>query len=214
MSKSSKQYLKNREYVLGYQKEHNKGVINEAYQILGNKCAICGIDDQDVLCIDHIDAIGGANRKMTIAVCYEVKLNPEKAKEKYQILCRNCNWKKAILNNERRIPEPFALKRELEMVAGEVKYLRERINTIQNQSGHSTSCDTMKDLSIIAKPLIPETIGKDGRINATTLRIILREKGVSIGFNKTYELKKILEREYRPQTPQTLLELVKGVKTE
>jgi hypothetical protein len=75
-----------------------------AYNILGGaKCSICGIDDVDVLVIDHKQPCGKSARPTgTHQIYLEIIKNPKRAKEQYQVLCCNCNQKKKIKNKEWR----------------------------------------------------------------------------------------------------------------
>src|SRR6266404_9630328 len=73
---------------------------DEAFELLGNKCIKCGWTDRRALQIDHIEAIGDAQRRKLNhrgRILYrEVKANPIK----YQLLCANCNWIKRHENKE------------------------------------------------------------------------------------------------------------------
>ena len=61
------------------------------------KCAHCGIDDIDVLCIDHINNDGASLRKQWgLGSAFYKRLIQAKYPEGYQILCWNCNHKKEL----------------------------------------------------------------------------------------------------------------------
>lgn len=77
----------------------NKKIVYNHY---GAFCTNCGIEDVDVLSIDHIKNDGSLERRTIPKVrdlyLYIIKSN---FPETYQILCRNCNWKKFVeLNKE------------------------------------------------------------------------------------------------------------------
>ena len=64
-------------------------------------CCKCGESDIDVLCIDHKRNNGAAERRSIGNIGIYKKIirgPPSKMKREYQILCRNCNWKKHIEN--------------------------------------------------------------------------------------------------------------------
>lgn len=64
----------------------------------GGRCNHCGIDDFEVLDIDHINNDGAFDRKKNI-FAYNLyrKLKKERfPKDRHQLLCKNCNWKKEI----------------------------------------------------------------------------------------------------------------------
>jgi len=64
----------------------------------GGKCCYCGITDFDVLTVDHIKNNGSIHRKSGMnsrPLYYFLKKN-NYPKDDYQLLCRNCNWKKEI----------------------------------------------------------------------------------------------------------------------
>jgi hypothetical protein len=64
------------------------------------KCAICGIDDLDVLCLDHINGGGEAHRRTIPNGGGGLHLYWWIKRENYplgfQVLCLNCNWKKHL----------------------------------------------------------------------------------------------------------------------
>ncbi len=63
----------------------------EVIKLLGGKCISCGETDYVVLDIDHINNDGAIERKLTKgknAIHYDINNN------KYQLLCKNCNWRK------------------------------------------------------------------------------------------------------------------------
>ena len=71
---------------------------------LGGKCVKCGNDDFRVLQIDHINGGGWKERlvvgyKGNYGVISRI-INGEK--DRYQLLCANCNWIKRYENNENR----------------------------------------------------------------------------------------------------------------
>ena len=67
----------------------------EAIALLGGSCVHCGVNDPVVLNIDHVQDDGAQERR---------KLSPSQfcsrliqgllLREKYQLLCCNCNWRK------------------------------------------------------------------------------------------------------------------------
>lgn len=69
---------------------------------LGGKCKRCGFEDMRALQIDHILGRGNEDRRNKMVgykLYLEIIRNPL-AKEKYQILCANCNWIKKYENKE------------------------------------------------------------------------------------------------------------------
>lgn len=71
----------------------------EAIEAYGGKCSCCGHEDITVLCFDHINGGGNAERRIDNVVQDVVKLayrlkREGYPKDKFQLLCRNCNWAK------------------------------------------------------------------------------------------------------------------------
>ena len=72
---------------------------------LGRKCSRCGFSDTRALQIDHIDGGGNKGEKASGGLgYYRLVLDELDAgiKNKYQILCANCNSIKKIENKEAR----------------------------------------------------------------------------------------------------------------
>lgn len=68
----------------------------------GGVCKKCGIDDMEVLDVDHINNRGGIDRKNGLWgwKLYGQLRKLGYPKENYQLLCRNCNWKKHLHSKE------------------------------------------------------------------------------------------------------------------
>ena len=64
----------------------------------GEKCSHCGITDSEVLDIDHINNDGGKDRKKGVFGYKLYKLLKDNGYPtgNYQLLCKNCNWKKEL----------------------------------------------------------------------------------------------------------------------
>lgn len=84
--------------------KYNDKLRRKTIEVLGGKCAKCGITDSRVLQIDHING-GGCRQKRTTSntTWYrQIVKDPESAKVVYQILCANCNWIKRYELGEKR----------------------------------------------------------------------------------------------------------------
>ena len=64
------------------------------------KCSRCGIDDIDVLCLDHING-GGSEQRRRLNIGHGSNfyswLKRNNYPSGYQVLCFNCNMKKRII---------------------------------------------------------------------------------------------------------------------
>ena len=88
------------------QPEYNKNWMkqNRAIQRIemitayGGKCNHCGISDPIILDIDHINNDGAKQRRDGIQSWRLVRFLKKNGwpKEEYQLLCKNCNWKKEM----------------------------------------------------------------------------------------------------------------------
>lgn len=68
--------------------------IKQAYEILGNKCVNCGIDDYRVLQVDHIKTIRRKNNKSNADTGYRLRLKVIRGTtdlNNLQLLCANCH---------------------------------------------------------------------------------------------------------------------------
>jgi len=82
-------------------KDSEKGrrhrIKNNCFNLLGGKCVLCGICDNDVLCVDHILDDGKMERDSgTAVVTIWRKIIRGEELFRYQLLCFNCNFKKFI----------------------------------------------------------------------------------------------------------------------
>lgn len=59
---------------------------------LGNRCLRCGITDERVLQVDHINGLGTRERRMLGTYGLYKKILQDLDHEHYQLLCANCNW--------------------------------------------------------------------------------------------------------------------------
>ena len=69
------------------------------YDKLGRKCVRCGITDERVLCIDHVNG-GGKQERTTLSPYTLLKKMIADTTGAYQVLCQNCNWIKRHENRE------------------------------------------------------------------------------------------------------------------
>lgn len=63
------------------------------------KCVRCSLDDVRILVIDHVHNDGEEERaRMCTDTIYRniIKMSVEEARERYQVLCHNCNWLKRL----------------------------------------------------------------------------------------------------------------------
>ena len=93
-----KWYRNNPGHYHGVTTKHRRKLRIETLIEYGGKCVKCGIDDLDVLDIDHVYNDGAKDRKKNL-FAYNLYRELKKKgypKDRYQILCKNCNWKKEI----------------------------------------------------------------------------------------------------------------------
>jgi hypothetical protein len=113
LRRSKELYYKKREARIAQQKVYNeahKVSVAKARALLkvetfehydGVRCAKCSIIDIDVLDLDHIANDGYKNRKRKGWQLY-LLLKKQGWPSGFQVLCRNCNWKKH-LENKRKV---------------------------------------------------------------------------------------------------------------
>lgn len=69
----------------------------KTFEMYGNKCACCGEDKKEFLCIDHIQG-GGAEERREYGCCILDHVKKQGyPKDKYQLLCYNCNMSLAFM---------------------------------------------------------------------------------------------------------------------
>lgn len=89
--------------------EEQRNLRDEALKFLGNKCSNpnClvpnGCSDKRCLQIDHIQGVCHQDEPRLVGIAlYLDILESADSKERYQLLCANCNWIKRSENNENR----------------------------------------------------------------------------------------------------------------
>jgi len=93
---------RNRTRIEQYKKNWRKSKREEIISLLGSKCIKCGNSEKEVLQIDHIKGGGTKLFKKYGTELYSKILREIKNGSKdYQLLCGNCNIKKAIERGER-----------------------------------------------------------------------------------------------------------------
>jgi hypothetical protein len=76
-------------------RNQNKKLRLECLLAYGNKCACCGENRYEFLCIDHINGRGRAHRKDTGRYFYGW-LKKNNFPGGFRVLCHNCNMSKGI----------------------------------------------------------------------------------------------------------------------
>jgi len=105
--KKQREYrAKNPEKVRESQRLSKLRTKKEIHSLLGGVCVKCGFSDGRALQIDHINGGGYQERKgyQTNPKAYyrNILQSIKDNKNKYQLLCANCNWIKRFENNEIR----------------------------------------------------------------------------------------------------------------
>lgn len=104
-----KQYNEgNREQYNKRNRERNLRIRNEMLEAYGGKCVNCGVANRDLLDLDHINDDGYLDRHRSEHGRTSAHM-PDRLrklgfpKDRYQLLCKNCNWLKE-LERRRRPP--------------------------------------------------------------------------------------------------------------
>jgi hypothetical protein len=86
----------------GHGAEHFRRMRQAVLDLLGGKCAGCGIDDPRILQVDHLNGDGHHERKhFSPSVRQKMVLESfSRGEKRYQLLCANCNWIKRVENHE------------------------------------------------------------------------------------------------------------------
>lgn len=189
----------------GYHKQYREKLRIKAFLILGNQCQNCGEKDPMVLCVDHSEPIG-KQRRMTTGIYWEITQNPEESKQKYQLLCRNCNWRKMIQNNERKPDQQqFAFRWEMESLTERMLLLERKLPKIRATQYARTNKNRIKKKAEqhklteehIEKILMPELQQllneKTGKLDINKMRMLLRDQSIRITYWKAYQIKGNIE---------------------
>jgi hypothetical protein len=113
---------------------------NKVIDFFGGKCnnPNClvpgGCSDKRCLQIDHIEAVMGKHRTNGVTLYLDILNNPQ-SKEKYQLLCANCNWIKRSEKNEIRAR---GFRQREQRNKEERKYVN-LFNEIQKLNNHKVS---------------------------------------------------------------------------
>jgi len=75
--------------------QEKKIIVLEHYSKGTLVCAHCGIDDVDVLTLDHVNGGGTQHRLKEGNKTYRWIIN-NNFPDGFQVLCFNCNWKKRL----------------------------------------------------------------------------------------------------------------------
>ena len=97
---TKKWLVKNPTYQRDSTRRDRKKIRYEMIAAYGGKCIMCEIQDMEVLDIDHINNQGGLDRKKGLWGwrLYRKLRREGYPSNNYQLLCRNCNWKKHLSN--------------------------------------------------------------------------------------------------------------------
>jgi hypothetical protein len=79
------------------------------FAFFGNKCARCGFSDWRALQLDHVNGGGRQDPaykhgRVRANALQLLKRSPDEARQKFQLLCANCNWIKRYENSEHGYP--------------------------------------------------------------------------------------------------------------
>ena len=78
--------------------KYRRKLKSEIIKKYGGKCMCCGEKEIIFLTIDHVNNDGNKERKTyhSYGTPFYSKLLKEEISERYQLLCRNCNWGKHV----------------------------------------------------------------------------------------------------------------------
>jgi hypothetical protein len=80
-----------------YMKHHRKSLWKKVLDAYGSVCACCGEKQNEFLTTDHINGGGSEHlRKRGTVGIYRDIIKEGFPRDKYQILCMNCNWAKSV----------------------------------------------------------------------------------------------------------------------
>ena len=100
---AAKYYKNNKRKCIESDKKCRQKLRESIIDIYGGKCSCCGITDKRILDIDHVNNDGASDGRNGIygkSLMYKIK-REDYPKDKYQILCKNCNWIKEYEHRSR-----------------------------------------------------------------------------------------------------------------
>lgn len=94
----------NQEKVLAKRREYNARIRQFIVDFFGGSCMWCGYSDIRALQVDHINSDGAEDRRNGMnsksAMYKFIRENADLSKQKYQLLCANCNSIKRVEKKE------------------------------------------------------------------------------------------------------------------
>lgn len=103
--------VNNREKTRVYVQRYTRQAKQEVFDHYGHRCNRCGHVDEDVLIVDHVNNDGAAHRKVVRnAYSFYKSIKDAGFPTTFQILCRNCNWKKHLDRLNRRKGSEYRLR--------------------------------------------------------------------------------------------------------
>lgn len=92
--KSGKYYKTKSGEIKKYGRERYREIVNEIFELLGEKCSRCGYEDKRAIQIDHVN--GGGNRERvargnTVQIYKDILDGARNGSKDFKLLCANCN---------------------------------------------------------------------------------------------------------------------------
>jgi 5-methylcytosine-specific restriction endonuclease McrA len=87
--------------------QHRRQIREEMLEAYGAQCVYCGIKDIDVLDLDHIKPVlrSAKEYKKETGINFHAKLRKLDWPSGYQLLCKNCNYKKELARKRHLVAE-------------------------------------------------------------------------------------------------------------
>jgi hypothetical protein len=90
---------KTREKRTAYYREKYRALCDRVFEHYGPRCVHCGESDRIVLTVDHVNNDGNTHRNAIgqSGTAIYTDIVRRGFPDTFQILCRNCNWRKEVL---------------------------------------------------------------------------------------------------------------------